>query len=282
MTIPGWFNRIRVLVCDLDGTLYQDDRFARRYLRYLLEEAGHRADEPLFLETMDQIATGDHPTCRVGMKYPGRASSPLRTDDDLPSRLQSLPSVNGNPVKPCPGWYFCGDDWGIVGMVTSILDIAESRRERAFARVRREMISGPEAIPIHTRLLGEIGSLTGLERRILMSNAPEWTARQFVSYLGVQSLFDELHFGAAKPAGMNALLGRLIWEEGFNADEILLIGDHLWNDLAPGRAVGAKTILVSAYVRESTIDWDIACSSMDGLADLIAGLRSAQTGRRMV
>lgn len=60
MTEDNWLGKIKVVIFDMDGTLYQEDTFMERYIRYLLEGTEHEADTEAAISMGKAIRSGEH------------------------------------------------------------------------------------------------------------------------------------------------------------------------------------------------------------------------------
>ncbi|OUM87937.1 MAG: hypothetical protein BAA01_10865 [Bacillus thermozeamaize] len=56
-----WLSEIKVIIFDMDGTLYQEDTFMDRYIRYLLEGTEWEAETDAAVAEARKILYGQHP-----------------------------------------------------------------------------------------------------------------------------------------------------------------------------------------------------------------------------
>ncbi len=57
----NWLSEIKVIIFDMDGTLYQEDTYLERYIRYLLEGTEHEGETEAAIRAGRAILTGEHP-----------------------------------------------------------------------------------------------------------------------------------------------------------------------------------------------------------------------------
>lgn len=87
-------------------------------------------------------------------------------------------------------------------------------------------------------------TLKGLGKRIVVvTEGPQDAQERTLRGLGLEALVDRLAttnaFGVSKVDGM---LGRVLTEEGLQADEVVYVGDSLERDVVPGRREGMVVV----------------------------------------
>ncbi|RED58533.1 HAD family hydrolase [Cohnella lupini] len=275
----NWTSDIEVVVLDMDGTLYQDQTFMRRYLSYLLEGTDRHADESELYEQVERILGGSH-ACKIGYFYDPLHRLILRHrqgeviaaisleggDADEEKRI-GLYGANKRDMSDC---MYIGDGWGTIGFMAHYLGIEPAKRTEAFLRVREEMVSDKLGFTRHIALLTAVKRLKSKGyRTLLMTNSPERSSREFVAYMGMEGEFDEVLFNASKPTGLLNRLQRMIEEEGVRPETVVSVGDHAWNDLYPVKKLGGRTIWISPYDSYDEERWDARMSDPDELADFL-------------
>lgn len=246
-----WMKNIKVIISDLDGTLYQDYTFLGRYINYLLDGIIDEQEIQGLINESYEILTGKHPI-KLGHYY-NRQNNRVYTLEEL----QLMGGIDETHL-------YLGDPWCIAALYTERYNIGEGTRIYAFERVRKEMINEPYKFPIHNPLFERIGALK-LERKIFMTNTAGQSGPEFVKHLAIGQLFDEFIYDAKKPFGIQLVLNRL-FSEGYHPFEILSIGDNPFNDLVPVKQAGGKTCLISQYPHEDAIDWDVSVKTIEELA----------------
>ncbi|MBW7460822.1 hypothetical protein K0U00_42830, partial [Paenibacillus sepulcri] len=114
---------------------------------------------------------------------------------------------------------------------------------------------------------------TGVRTRILLTNSPENTGREFIAALDCLKLFNEIVYGAGKPNGLERYMQELMDRENLQADQILSIGDHAWNDLYPVQKLGGRTVFLSPYPSSEPAQWDVRLDTLDELAAMLVELQ---------
>ena len=262
-----WLKDINVLIFDMDGTLYQDYTFMGRYIKKMMEDGFPEAEIQETVALAYDILEGKK-QIKMGLLY-DREQLVFYSHQNLePSVSYSWDGKETEMVYSEEKLLsYIGDPWGIVELMAIKKKIGAETVKRAFNDVRREMLTEAYCISKHTDLLEEIKKFSG-KRAILMTNSPMPTGQDFVDFLGLDEIFDEIYIDGKKPNGIQNLMNEL-FAEGHQPHEILSIGDHPWNDLYPVHKAGGHTCLISQYEHQDTTKWSVLVETVDELATLI-------------
>jgi FMN phosphatase YigB (HAD superfamily) len=96
----------------------------------------------------------------------------------------------------------------------------------------------------------------------------------------IRHLFEEVYCGAEKPLGIRSYLAALL-EQGYEAHEILSVGDNPWNDLHPVKRLGGRTCFISPYPSSDEDAWDLRLTGLDELEQLMRSIQEGITRRRL-
>ena len=153
------------------------------------------------------------------------------------------------------------DGYDIVGSLAANYGINETTLQQAYADSRE--ILGTELAPVATMtgLAEFLATLRGSAQLVLATNAPEAGIRRVLESWGATDSFDQLHFTAAKPAGLHGIVEPLL-----QTGPVLSIGDIVEFDLAPAAALGADTALVGATAASSNFSATMRGESLAALA----------------
>ncbi|MDQ0415779.1 FMN phosphatase YigB (HAD superfamily) [Mesobacillus stamsii] len=264
-----WMKDIKAVIWDLDGTMYQELTFYRRYLRYLVEESKWEPHYETIVDTVENIFSGHH-SFRVGSYY-CIPPEKINTIDELIEF-----SGTTDTTQLSVGYLYGGDAWSVMNIISSRLNISPDKRKESFNRVREEMLQEPYAIEKKSTLFNEIEKLN-VYKKVLMTNTYTQSAQAFVDYLGVSKLFDEIHYDSKKPIGIAEVIRSIQIREGLETSEILSIGDHAYNDLLPAKIAGCRTIHISPYPSEDSSNWDRTVKTIDELTDLLKSFNELST-----
>lgn len=279
-----WLSEIKVIIFDMDGTLYQEDTFMDRYIRYLLEGTEWEVETDAAVAEARKILTGQHPV-KFGHFYHKQDDLVLVQEagkfvqaftwEGRVMEGQVFAERYGQLSLGDPCHQYIGDPWGIVGVIGLKYDIPEDKRIAAFDRVRQEMLFEPYQFDCHSELFQAIQQLDGV-KKVLMTNSSVESGIQFLQYMQILHHFDEIYCDAGKPIGMRRYLESLM-EGGYHPREILSVGDNPWNDLYPVKQRGGRTCFISPYPSVDDQSWDLRLRFLDELAALMRAMQKPRT-----
>ncbi|MEH7123678.1 HAD family hydrolase [Bacillus sp. JJ1773] len=267
-----WIKKVKAVIFDLDGTLYQDYTFLGRYIQHMLKEQLQKSDLEQVIKEAYSILEGSHPI-RIGYYY-NRENQKVYAHENL------------NPTA-CFSWdgeeyedgmaenkhlFYIGDPWGIAGLYAQKYNVDISKKMMVFDLVRKEMLCEPNKIYRHKALFDAISELN-VENKVFMTNTPEPSGSEFVKYLEIEHHFDEYIFDAKKPNGMQLKMEQML-AEGYEPYEILSVGDNPFNDLYPVKNLGGKTCLISGYSHADSTEWDVKVQTIEELTVILHQLCS--------
>ncbi|SFE08063.1 FMN phosphatase YigB, HAD superfamily [Paenibacillus catalpae] len=281
-----WLSEIRVVIFDMDGTLYQEDTFLERYIRYMLEGTEHERESNAAVKAGRAILTGEHPFQFGHFYHKADRLALLRHQDSFIQGytwdgecIGELASGYGPLTRQAEQLIPIGDPWGIASVIGHKYRLAEEKMAAAFVRVREEMIREPYRFSFNRDLFRAIEELKGC-KRVLMTNTYLESGNAFLDYMGIRDLFEEVYCGAQKPHGIRSYFESLL-KQGWEAQEILSIGDNPWNDLHPVKGLGGRTCFISPYPSSDSESWDLRLTTVDELAELMRAMQQSITrGRR--
>lgn len=279
---------LKVIIFDMDGTLYQDHTFMERYIRYLLENTEAEVHTEAAISLGMAILSGRHPVqCGyfyheaedlVLVREAGRFVHALNWDGaELPldsAMADMLADETTLPEQLIP----FGDPWGIAAIMGRRYKLPEQKRFEAFRRVREEMVLEPYAFPTSRSLFEALAALTAVEKKVVMTNTYLESGLAFLYYMEIHHLFDEVYCGAEKPGGIDRYMRELL-AQGYKPEEILSVGDNGWNDLEPVRRLGGRTCLISPYASAESSQWDLRFTELEELEELLRQIQQATTRR---
>lgn len=139
------------------------------------------------------------------------------------------------------------DGYALVAEWAAAHGVPDEDRSAAYAASRAALHAGAVAVAAPPGLAALLRDRPADVRCVLVTNAPVDGIEPVLERIGLAGLLDELIGDARKPAGMPAVLERLLG--GLPADRLLSVGDVWRNDLAPAAAIGAATAFVDRFGR---------------------------------
>lgn len=265
-----WMKDIRVLVFDLDGTLYQDENFIRPYLTYLFQDDNDASVVTKWQSEAERILKNEHPI-KLGHFFSKAHKSGVRHKDGQFIELYNWEGRSlehpGDGLRHSNGdIQYIGDPWGVLGAIAEVVDVPLALRSQAFLNVRRDMIDNLDSLTPHDGLNAAIRGLKSIRHKLLMTNSPEEAAQDFVAKLGLENAFNKIIYGGNKPEGLIDYVQRYMGETGITPEQIVSIGDNAWNELYPIKRMGGRTVLISPYETHDEEVWDLRIRTLDELA----------------
>lgn len=152
------------------------------------------------------------------------------------------------------------DGYDVVGSLATADGVPAEILEAVYQSSR--VLVGTALAPVDTvpELDAFLAGLSRSARLILATNAPEKGADRVLAAWGVRERFDEIHFTVGKPAGLAAVVTRLL-QDG----PVLSIGDIAAFDLVPVQSLGVDTALVGATYEISPAQVTMRGRSVDAL-----------------
>jgi FMN phosphatase YigB (HAD superfamily) len=274
--------QIQVVIFDLDGTLYQDLTFYKRYIHYMLAGTELENQTESLIDETERILQDRH-HCKLGEFYDPKNQLWIRhafgkfssAYDWLGQALNTdvFGSLYLARMEATEEHLYAGDAWSVTGIVANRQGIHEPKRQEAFRRVRGDMVSEEHGISVHSGVIEAIRNLAGIRKRVLITNTHEASGKELVSYLGLGNVFDEIVYGGNKPWGLASYVRDLSEKEGYAPYQLLSIGDHAWNDLYPVKKAGGRTLWISPYNSHDGTEWDLRLKSLDDLAEFLKKLQ---------
>lgn len=262
--------RIKVIVFDLDGTIYQDFSFYKHYIHFMVEGTDKETWESGLVEYVKDVLCGK----RLRMNTFYRCSA-IRTDDreqyfDMAERAAIPDAAVKERMDPNETIYL-GDAWAVLTFIGYSLGVFGAERcQETYRRTRRVMEES--GLRGSRRLRDAMKKVNNYCETILLSNSDAGTAQKLLGQLGYRGIFTREGFSVEKPYGLidaveNCLPGALK-----NPRAVLAIGDHAYNDLEPLHRLGCRTLWMNPYSGIQEPAYDISLKTLEELADYLNSL----------
>lgn len=268
----NWMRNIKIIIFDLDGTLYQDDRFLGRYIDKMLVATHSHEERKRLVEYSYQLLSGSL-NIKLGSLYDEaftffdhQGLKPMQAYDAFGNET-AVSKVTGELT-------YLGDPWSIAVYIGGKEKIQEEQIQKAFLEVRKEMVINHDyLVPVNHEISILLKELS--QKKILMTNTEEPSGKEFVEYLNLTNCFDAFYFEGKKPHGMQQLLSELV-NEGYRPEEILSIGDNPFNDLYLLKNMGGHTCFISSFDSADCSEWSKRVNTVEELVDFLQLLKATQ------
>lgn len=265
-------SRVRVILFDLDGTLYDDTHHFDRYAELIGEGLPEELRAP-FMAEYKAVTRGEHPALRIGTFYDvkhdlvlkvkeGRVELAMHWDGSVAPPLVVRQLYPGPVVPDHETIYNVGDLWWVPSSISRHYGGSPEHGQASFLRIREEMMAPEFTINPIEALAETVEALKGKVLRVLATNSPQPDSEAILSKVGLLPHLDKLFFSSRKPAGLTPIIEGLLREEGLAPDQLLSIGDNLTNELLPAKVLGCQTVFIDPHGIGAGPETDLVVSSM--------------------
>lgn len=265
-------SRVRVILFDLDGTLYDDTHHFDRYAELIGEGLSEELRAP-FMAEYTAVTRGEHPALRIGTFYDvkhdlvlqikgGMVEQALHWDGSVAPVLVTRQLYPGPVVPDHSTILNVGDLWWVPSAIAAHYGGKPEHGQASFLRIREEMMA-PEFLVNPIEALAEtVEALKGKVLRVLATNSPQPDSEAILTKVGLLPHLDKLFFNSRKPAGLTPIIEGLLSELGLAPDELVSIGDNLTNELVPAKALGCQTVFIDPHGIGAGPEVDLIVPSM--------------------
>lgn len=270
---------VRVIVYDLDGTVYDDTRHFDLYAREIQSHLPESVQEAFWADYTAVLGSG-HPALQIGTFYDrekdlvlkpraGKIVHALHWDgSEVPDgeREQLYPGT----VAPDQGRIVnVGDLWWVPTTISSHYGGSREKHGECFLKIRDVMAGDSFAMDPIPQLRETVLALKGKVVQVLATNSPQPDSEAILSKVGLLGLLDRHYFRSNKPAGLLPIFLELSELYGAQLGQILSIGDNLVNEIAPARAMGCQTVFIDPHSLGEEDDADLIVPSMRELIPIL-------------
>jgi FMN phosphatase YigB (HAD superfamily) len=274
--------KVRVIVYDLDGTVYDDGRHFEIYAREIQSFLPDDAKDD-FLADYTAVAEGRHPALHIGTFYDVQNDLVLETRNGTVRRALHWDGAEVPPIvrqQLYPGTVVAdnlaivnvGDLWWAPSAVALHYGGKAEDNSAAFLKVRDIMADPGFEMRSIPGMAETVQALKDRFVQVLATNSPEPDSKAILTKVGLIGLFDRMYFMSRKPVGLKAIFTELAEQHGIGMDGILSVGDNLVNEIAPAKALGCQAVFIDPHGMAEEEDADLIVRSM---AELIPLLRQA-------
>lgn len=276
------FSEARLIVFDLDGTLYDDTHHFDVYARLI--QAGLAANvQAAFWHDYEQAKEGAHPALRVGTLYhvahdlvlhlrAGRVVRALRWDGQELDQAQCR-ELFPEPVQVDHETVLnVGDLWWVPSAISAHYGGDRQQGYQAFLKVRDIMAGEDFAIRPIPGLRDALLSLKGKVTLVLATNSPQPDSEAILRKVGLEDVLDKAYFRSNKPGGLLPIFNELLETYSLEPTQILSVGDNLVNEILPLRSLGARTVFIDPHGFGESEDADLIVRTMTELLPVLQRL----------
>lgn len=272
------FTRIKVIVFDLDGTLYEDTHHFE-FQAARLKEKLPLEKQPLFEKDFLAVKENKHPL-RIGRIYDALRDLILVYLDNHVQEAydwdgNKLPDEKVKELYPEPIEFNLetmvnvGDPWWTSTSIAVHYGLNSKQSYQAFLETRAYMM-GPdfEMEPIE----GFKEALEGIHSKVnlvLLTNSPQPDSEEILTKIGLDQLLNFKIFNGEKPTRTIERFEFVKNHFNVQYDEILSVGDNWINEIRPVQSLGCKTIFIDPHGLGNETSADLVVKRMGEVIPLL-------------
>jgi FMN phosphatase YigB (HAD superfamily) len=250
-------NKWKVIVFDLDGTLYEDTHHFEYYAKQLQHKLPAEKHESFWKDY--QSALDLKHALQIGRVYDVEHDLVLVHEHNRVQEVYSwdgspLTNVNISDLYPDPivieqlKMLSIGDLWWLPAAIAKHYGISAKRSKEAFLETRSYMMSSEFVMKPVNGFKEALWSLKEKGFKLaLLTNSLEKDSEAILFKLGLEHLFDKKIFEGQKPTHTVERFNEL--KEHFQVEysDIVSIGDNWINEILPAAELGCSTILIDPH-----------------------------------
>lgn len=250
------FSKSKVIVFDLDGTLYEDthhfDYHAERLKIRLPQDK-----QPLFELDYQAVKNKSHPL-RIGRIFDCNKDLILvQLDDRIQEAYkwsgEKLPRETVQELYPDPielnlvTMLSIGDPWWIPISIAAHYGLSSRECYDGFLETRAYMMTPEFKMEIIEDFKETLEAVRQKRKLVLLTNSPEPDSEAILHKIGLHHVFDLKIFNGSKPIQTLKHFEHIKEFFGVSYEEIISIGDNWMNEIRPVRSLGCSTIFIDTH-----------------------------------
>ncbi|WP_413379521.1 HAD family hydrolase [Alkalihalobacillus sp. 1P02AB] len=253
----------KLVIFDLDGTLYEGTEHFDYYARHLQAKVSLEKREEFYRE-YEQMKEGKH-LVSIGKVYDVRRDLVLTinpidllvtaayrwdgekiTDEQLQTFYPGAQQFDfDNLVAIGDGWWLpfaCAKHYGVNDCYSSYLATKEFMVSNDFTI---------EQLPGLREFLLELQKDSNI---VLMTNSDREDVGRLLNELDLVGVFEHIITSAKKPTYTKGLIQHLIEQYKVKPEEVVSVGDNFINEIAPALSLGVKAIYIQPNGHDSEVE----------------------------
>ncbi|MGV3487158.1 MAG: HAD family hydrolase [Tuberibacillus sp.] len=250
------YTNIKVMVFDLDGTLYSDTQHFDYYAERLKEKLP-RDFRDSFMNDYRMAREGKH-VIKIGRVYDVLQDLVLIHKDRVVIEAlewngykiteERMKYLYPEPIKiDNKRMLSIGDLWWVPVPIARHYGLDAESGHQAFIETREYMMGPDFTMKKTPGLVETFKELHKDKKLVLLTNSPEPDSRAIIEKLGLNGLFHKYIFSGKKPTHTVERFETIRRDFGVSFNEMLSIGDNWVNEIHPVQQLGVKTLFINQY-----------------------------------
>ncbi len=245
----------KLIIFDLDGTLYEDTDHFDHYASLLQERVAPEHQED-FMDDYIAMKRGEH-TVSIGKAYDAVQDSVL-TLDPLTLKVTHVQTWDGtewdkerieDTYKGDISFDFeniiaIGDGWWLPYSSARHHGVSIEETYQCYTKTKEFMVTDAFQLTKTPGLKEGLLKLKEEAEVVLVTNSEEDDVHRLLEELGLKDIFPEIIPLAQKPVQTKKIFLELMEKYGVKPEETVSIGDNLINEIAPALLLGMRTMYI--------------------------------------
>ncbi|MFC0189760.1 HAD family hydrolase [Fictibacillus aquaticus] len=255
----------KLLVFDLDGTLYEDTDHFDYYCRQLQARV-KESEKEAFWQTYESMKKGEHPVS-IGKVYDIKNDTAV-TVEPLSLQVTKVESFQGEewPAEKVSQEYSgelvydferliaIGDGWWLPYATAIHFGLSQDDTWECYNATKEYMVTDEFSLTKTPGLKEALIKLCGEKKIVLMTNSEREDVGRLLDELELTGLFHAVHTESQKPLRSKQLLQEILESFNVKPEEAVSIGDNFINEIAPALLIGMKAIYIQASGTDNSHD----------------------------
>lgn len=245
-----------LLLFDLDGTLYEDNKHFDLFAAKLKNKLPHPKQNE-FEEDFKLVKQGKHPLA-IGKVYDAKEDL-FWTWDPFTDHLSTPENWNGTlahvqePAQlefPASSfdfnrWIAIGDGWWPPYVLAIHHGVPIEQCHEAYNETKVDMAKEEGYLTKTPGLHTYLKKLKETKKIVLMTNSDQEDVERLLDYLNLKHLFDAKITSSSKPVETKKHFLRILKDWNVKPEQVTSVGDNFMNEIAPALQLGMKAIWLS-------------------------------------
>ncbi|MFD1356459.1 HAD family hydrolase [Fictibacillus halophilus] len=245
----------KLLIFDLDGTLYEDTDHFDYYCR-LMQQRVAEDKRQAFWDTYENMKKGTHPV-GIGKVYDIKHDTSV-TVDPMTLQVTKVTSFDGEdwPAERIKQEYAgelvydferliaIGDGWWLPYATAMHFGLKQSDTWECYNATKEYMVTDQFNLTKTPGLKDSLIRLKEEKKLVLLSNSEKEDVKRLLNELELDGMFHALVTEGHKPLKTKEKMQTILDEFGVLPHEAVSIGDNFINEIAPALLMGLKAIYI--------------------------------------
>jgi FMN phosphatase YigB (HAD superfamily) len=247
----------KLLIFDLDGTLYEDTDHFDYYCRLLQKRVSEDKKEA-FWKTYEDMKKGIHPVA-IGKVYDIKNDTSV-TVDPMTLQVTKVASFDGKewPAKEIKKEYqgelvydfdrliAIGDGWWLPYATAMHFGLKQIDTWECYNATKEYMVTDEFSLTKTPGLKEALIRLKNEKKLVLLTNSEREDVKRLLAELELEDIFHAIHTEGHKPLKTKERIKEILSEFNVEPREAVSIGDNFINEIAPSLLLGLKAIYIQS------------------------------------